>query len=194
MDLEVDKYLHRRETIIEAIENINNCLKIGYLVRVNTLILRSTIKSLSKLIGELCEKPINHKLLQLEYYPEIHKFYHDEYVDVDRLDILHELAVSGLSSRVVGAVNGYDMQNLKYDSGYQLRWRNLNAKPMYADLCKKCTFFPCNEGLYHLYCSEDGLIRLCKKSGPAVHISDPKSFDDVLSTMVIILKELSPTA
>jgi len=182
VDPAVDSWLHGHAVSGTALSNIETCIDNDVRTRVNTVITVSTQETLHDLTLSLLKYPLRHKLLQLEYYPDIIQFYDQEIVRTCSVPFpFPGRIVKRYSYR---AEMGYGLDSAVYDSGYTLsKISDEFGSARYASFCRDCGLYPCQEGLYHIYCSQFGTFRPCKKCGPEFVPSDKESEDAILHAL-----------
>ena len=182
MDPAIDSWLHGRAVADTALTDIECCVEHGLRTRVNTVLSASTHRSLPSLTLSLLDYPVRHKLLQLEYYPDIQEFYDQEAVRMCEVAFpFPERIVQSYSYR---AEMGFGMDSAVYVSGYTISKRSGQfGSARYAGFCRDCDLYPCQEGLYHIYCSQFGTFRPCKKGGPEFVPADTYSEEALLLSL-----------
>ena len=68
-----------------------------------------------------------------------------------------------MKSRTIYTVGRYGipMEEFKWD-GTKIRIKDTKEASIYSQICKKCPYFACQEGLYHLTLTVDGKLKMCR--------------------------------
>ncbi len=158
-----DKLEEVKKSII-AVKHVNSIS-----LELNMVILKKNIEHIRAMLEFCIENDISLKLLDLVKYESFTRnpfdpdgYFEKSYVNLGTLNSEFEQRFG--SPIITRLTNNRGIPMLEYRIGKtaKLTTKNSHHGSTFSDLCKKCSIFPCQEGLFHLSLSASGNITPCR--------------------------------
>lgn len=174
-----DAITHSTGILPRIMEGLDACVSLGFRVQINTVVMRSNIEQVPRML-DLVETKGNLvlKLLELVYYEYPgYAFWQENFVGMD--EVLPIVAARSRKAEWTAAPGafGTPMRTFSLPNGATVIVKDGAAGAVYADMCKGCPFFPCQDGLYGMTVTTDGWLKACKHR-PDLHIRLRSNPDD----------------
>ena len=160
-----------KNTLPKVLAGIHGCLNAGINVQLNTVVMKKNVVELERMLDFVeSNGPIELKLLELVYYEYPgHDFWVDQYVPMSHVLPLILQRSHQASWLVPPGSFGTPMRKFALPNGSSVVVKDGNFGAVYADMCNNCPLFPCQDGLYGLSVTADGLLKMCKHR-PDLHV------------------------
>src|SRR5579859_892948 len=133
-------------------------------IQLNMVLTQKNIKQVGPML-ELVEDfgNVTLKMLELVYYEYPgYKFWKDNFVSMDEVIPLVQAYSQGTSWVYPPGDVGSPMPGFALKNGAKVIVKDGVVGTTYADVCKGCAVFPCQDGLYGLTLTIDGYLKMCK--------------------------------
>jgi len=166
-----DSITQTKGNLRKVIGGLETCLELGIAVQLNMVVMRQNLDQVDRLI-DLIEHygPVRLKLLELVYYeyPGI-DYWKASFVDMEELIPKVERRSATTSWETPPGAFGTPMRVYSLANGSSIVMKDGKLGAVYSDICNGCPLFPCQDGLYGLSLTADGLLKMCKHR-PDLHI------------------------
>jgi len=167
-----DRVTKTKGMLPRVIEGIDAARQAEIGIQLNTVVIRETASQVERLLDFIEDRGnISLKLLELVYYEfPGHDFWRENYIPItDVLPLLEARAHHQQWLRPPGSF-GTPMRLFELDGGSSVIVKDGTIGAVYADVCQDCPLFPCQDGLYGLTVTIEGLLKICKHR-PDLHMS-----------------------
>lgn len=169
-----DRITQTRRYFPRVLSGLDACLEAGIRVQVNMVVMRENLNQVIPML-EFAGRhgPIRVKLLELVYYeyPGI-EFWRQNFVEMSEVvELVEQEAERADWERAPGAF-GSPMRQYRLSNGSTVVVKDGRVGAVYAAMCAGCPVFPCQDGLYGLSLTADGLLKMCKHR-PDLHVPVP---------------------
>jgi len=155
-----------------VLNGMRRCLEMGIDVQLNMVVMKRNFDQIEEML-DLIENcgPMQLKLLELVYYEfPGQDFWLDQFVPTRKaLPLILRRSHHASWSTPPGAF-GTPMREFQLPNGSSVIVKDGGFGAVYADVCNGCPLFPCQDGLYGLSVTADGLLKMCKHR-PDLHIN-----------------------
>lgn len=179
----------------KVIGGINKCKEVSLPVQINTVVMRQNLNQLARLCDFVqLRGNTTLKLLELVYYEfPGYQFWKDNFVDSrEVVSIVQPYAISVDTLTPPGGF-GSPMLLFHLNNDSQVLVKDGTLGSTYANMCRGCPVFPCQDGLYGLAVTTEGFLKMCKhRPDLDVHLGQPEkeiidvrpAIDDAIKTII----------
>lgn len=143
---------------------IEACIQLGFSIQLNMVVTRRNLDQVRPML-QLVEKfgTITLKMLELIYYEYPgYQFWKENFVSMDEvIPTVREYSQGQEWIYPPGHV-GSPMPGFALNNNAKVIVKDGIIGTTYADVCKGCPLFPCQDGLYGLTLTVDGYLKMCK--------------------------------
>lgn len=174
-----DKLTSSKNTLPRVLAGMRGCLDAGIDVQLNMVIMKKNFDQVGPMLDLVDSNgPMQLKLLELVYYEYPgHDFWIDQYVPMSHVLPLILRRSCQASWLTPPGSFGTPMREFQLMNGSSVIVKDGNFGAVYANICKGCPLFPCQDGLYGLSFTADGLFKMCKHR-PDLHVRALRLGDD----------------
>jgi cyclic pyranopterin phosphate synthase len=166
-----DSITQTKGNLRKVIAGLELCLELGIAVQLNTVVMRQNLDQVDLLV-DLIEHhgPVRLKLLELVYYeyPGL-DYWKASFVDMGEVIPKLERRAAKTAWETPPGAFGTPMRVYSLVNGSSIVVKDGKLGAVYSDICDGCPLFPCQDGLYGLSLTADGLLKMCKHR-PDLHI------------------------
>jgi molybdenum cofactor biosynthesis enzyme MoaA len=166
-----DSITQTKGNLRKVLGGLETCLELGIAAQLNMVVMRQNLDQVDRLI-DLAEHhgQVRLKLLELVYYeyPGI-DYWKASFVDMGELIPKVERRSVATSWETPPGAFGTPMRVYSLANGSSIVMKDGKLGAVYSDICNGCPLFPCQDGLYGLSLTADGLLKMCKHR-PDLHI------------------------
>jgi cyclic pyranopterin phosphate synthase len=166
-----DELTTSKRTLPKVLAGMRRCLDAGVDVQLNMVVMKRNFDQVEQMLDLIeSEGPMQLKLLELVYYEYPGRdFWVDQFVPMSQvLPLILRRSYRASWSTPPGAF-GTPMREFWLPNGSSVIVKDGSFGAVYADICKGCPLFPCQDGLYGLSVTADGLLKMCKHR-PDLHV------------------------
>jgi len=184
------KEITGRDKLGDVLEGIRLAGKNKIGIRINTVLTQKNYKEMFSLINYCQEKEIDLKILDLNCFAMPgYTVWKTLYKSPE--SVISHLEAMGLEKRIIYAAGNYGIPMPEYRLGkIRIRIKDTNDCSVYSPICKKCKYFLCQEGLYHLTFTCDGKLKMCRhRPDISVDLNHGNNDLNIKNAIVKFLKE-----
>ena len=174
----------------KVLAGLELCLELGIAVQVNMVVMRPHIDQIDPMIDLIASRgPIRLKLLELVYYeyPGI-DYWKANFIDMKEIIPRLEARAPDVTWETPPGAFGTPMRVYKFPNGSSIVVKDGKLGAVYAGICEGCPLFPCQDGLYGLSLTSDGMLKMCKHRPdlhvPVIHEGQASSVEKAVETVV----------
>jgi cyclic pyranopterin phosphate synthase len=181
-----DDVTQTRQWLPKVLAGLESCLDVGIEVQINMVVMRQNLDQINPMIDLIATRgPIRLKLLELVYYqyPGL-DYWKDNFVEMR--EIIPRLAerASDVTWETPPGAFGTPMRVYQLQNGSSIVVKDGRLGAVYADVCDGCPLFPCQDGLYGLSLTSDGMLKMCKHR-PDLHVKVPgRSVEEAVAEVI----------
>ena len=154
-----------------VISGLWKCKELEIPILINMVVTKANINQILPMV-EFGEKFGNCliKMLELVYYEfPGYKFWKEHFISMDEVIELLNNKNEGVDWLYPPGGVGSPMKIYEFKNKSKIIVKDGRVGSTYADICNGCSMFPCQDGLYGLSLTTDGLLKMCKHR-PDLHI------------------------
>ncbi len=143
---------------------IEECIKLGFPIQLNMVVTRQNLNQVVPML-RLIESfgNVTLKMLELVYYEYPgYQFWKDNFVSMDDVFPIVQRNSKGPDWVYPPGNVGSPMPCFALGNNAKVLVKDGVVGTTYADMCKGCSVFPCQDGLYGLTLTTDGYLKMCK--------------------------------
>lgn len=161
--IEPEVYKHLRgNDISPIIKSIYECQKIGLPVRINMIVVKSSLNQVKPMIEFATETNSSLKLIDLIHLPEIENFWHEEYLNFNEIrSLLKEIGAEYIGKEEAPGGVGAPLSEFKLPDNTQIVIKDSTQGTFYHETCNDCTNYPCQDALISVRLTHDGRLKRC---------------------------------
>jgi len=162
----IDRTRYKELTGKDSLQDVLKTIELATInktkLRINAVLTKKNYDGIFKLINFCREKKVDLKILDLNCF-EIPGYQKWNELYISPSVITLQLEKLGLNKKTIYTTGNYGipMAEFKWD-GINIRVKDTKKSSMYSPICKKCKFYLCQEGLYHLTLTSDGKLKMCR--------------------------------
>ncbi len=156
------KLITGRDDLDKVIEGIDIAVAKKMKIRINTVLTKLNCDEIGGLIKFCCDRQIDLKVLDLNCFDKPgYRTWQNFYQSPEEL--VKFLEDSSLDKKTIYTAGNYGIPMLEFKyKKISIRVKDSRKSSTYPLICRKCKYFLCQEGLYHLALTNDGRIKMCK--------------------------------
>ncbi|MFN0277812.1 MAG: radical SAM protein [Pyrinomonadaceae bacterium] len=186
LDRSLFKEITNLDKIDDVLNSINSLRSNNIPLELNMVVFQKNASSFWEILEFCVERGISLKLLDLVFYEilvrndeEPIEYWRREYFNL--ANYVPRLTERFGEPRLVRLSNdrGIPMYEFKIGKAATLTLKDGTLGSTYADICRKCDHFPCQEGLFHLSLSAEGSLTPCRLRRDLTVSMKEKSFIEI---------------
>ena len=169
-----DKITQTSGQLPNVLRGLRVATAVGLGVQINMVVMRTNLDEVPAML-ELAKDVgnVEVKLLELVYYEYPgYGYWVENFVDAGEILPLLERLSEEMTWLTPPGAFGSPMRLYRLPNGSKVIVKDGNVGAVYADVCSGCQFYPCQDGLYGLSITADGLLKMCKHR-PDLHMRLP---------------------
>ena len=162
LDRQKYKEITKIDSVKDVLEGIQLAKNKKMNIRINTVLTQKNFDELFNLIRFCQNKKLDLKILDLNCFKQPgYKKWQRLYISPSTLD--EQLGNLGLEKQIIYTTGNYGIPMSEFEwDGIRIRIKDTKKDSVYSPVCRKCPYFLCQEGLYHLTLTCDGKLKMCR--------------------------------
>lgn len=161
--IEPDVYRRiRRSNIPSVVKLIRDCRRVGLPVRINMVVMKSSLNQVKPMIEFASKTGSSLKLLDLIYFPGMEQFWKSEYLHFDVIrDLLEKWGANFVRLEEAPGGIGAPLTEYRFPNNTQIVLKDSTRGTFYHKSCEDCKNYPCQDAIISVRVTHDGHLKRC---------------------------------